>query len=193
MTDDERYNAISNNDANYDGVFFYGVKSTSIFCRPSCQSKKPKRENVQFFDNAADALAKGFRPCKRCRSDLLSYHPMEEIAEELKKHLEKLYTMQFSWNENMLGLGLSERRIVDIFKETYGVTPKAYIDALRLKEAKKRLCDTDRKIIDIAAAVGFGSLSTFNRFFKEQVGETPQSYRKSRADSKANRASQRTR
>ena len=105
---------------------------------------------------------------------------MKEIAEALKKHLDELYILQSSWNKNARELGLSERRMVDIFKEAYGVTPKTYVDRLRLEEAKKRLLQTDEKIIDIAVSVGFGSLSTFNRFFKEQTGETPQAYRKDR-------------
>ena len=88
MTEDEMYEAVISNDGNYDGLFFYAVKSTGIFCRPSCKSKKPLRENVRFFKNAAEARAAGFRPCKRCRSDLLSYRPMEEIAGLVKRHLD---------------------------------------------------------------------------------------------------------
>ena len=84
MTEDEMYEAVITNDANYDGLFFYAVKSTGIFCRPSCRSKKPLRENVCYFSYAGEAMKAGFRPCKRCRSDLLSYHPMEEIAGMVK-------------------------------------------------------------------------------------------------------------
>lgn len=178
MTADEMYEAVINNDANYDGLFFYGVLSTGIFCRPSCQSKKPLRENVRFFRNAGEAIEAGFRPCKRCRSDLLTYHPMRDIAETLKHHLDELYEHQVLWSEELRKIGLSERRAVEIFKEAYGMTPKAYMDSLRLNEAKRLLAQTDTKIIDIAASVGFGGLSTFNRFFKERTGCSPNMYRK---------------
>lgn len=178
MTEDEMYEAVITNDGNYDGLFFYAVKSTNIFCRPSCQSKKPLRENMRFFKSAADAKAAGFRPCKRCRSDLLSYHPMEEIAELVKKHLDILYVQQLTWNDGLWELGLSQRRVVEIFKAAYGMTPKAYMDDLKLKEAQRLLIETDSNVIDIAASVGFGSLATFNRFFKEQVGCSPVQYRK---------------
>lgn len=178
MTEDEMYEAVIANDENYDGLFFYAVKSTGIFCRPSCQSKTPLRENVRFFKNAADAKAAGFRPCKRCRSDLLSYRPMAEIAGLVKRHLDGLYEQQSAWNDGLRELGLSQRRAVEVFKTAYGMTPKTYMDNLRLEEAKRLLTETDGRVIDIAASVGFGGLSTFNRFFKERAGCTPVQYRR---------------
>lgn len=179
MTEDGMYESVINNDENYDGLFIYGVKSTGIFCRPSCKSRKPLRENVCFFSNANEAIKKGFRPCKRCRSDLLTYRPMEDIAEKMRKHLDELYDNQSVWNGNLHEMGLSQRRIVEIFKNVYGMTPKAYADMLKLEEAKRLLSETDHKVIDIAAAVGFGGLSTFNRIFKEQTGCSPIMYRRS--------------
>lgn len=185
MTADEMYEAVIHNDGNYDGLFFYGVKSTGIFCRPSCQSKKPLRENVCFFNNPGEAIKRGFRPCKRCRSDLLSYRPMEDIAELVKKHLESLYERQGSWNDNLREMGLSKRRTVEIFKDAYGMTPKAYMDLLKLDKAKGLLSGTEEKVIDIAAAVGFGGLSTFNRFFKEHTGCSPVAYRRKYKESES--------
>lgn len=172
------YEAVIADDGNYDGLFFYAVKSTGVFCRPSCQSKKPLRENVRFFKTAADAKAAGFRPCKRCRSDLLSYRPMEEMAELVKQRLDDLFEQQSAWNGGLRELGLSQRRTVEVFKTVYSMTPKAYMDNLRLKKAKRLLIETDTLVIDIAASVGFGGLSTFNRFFKEQTGSSPLQYRK---------------
>lgn len=186
---EEMYEAVIRNDANYDGLFFYGVKTTGIFCRPSCQSKPPLRENILFFHDAEEALQAGFRPCKRCRSDLLSYRPMQDIADRVKQHLEALYARQTAWNEDLRKMGLSQRRLVEIFKSAYGMTPKAYMDLLKLAEAKRLLVETDAKIIDIAASVGFGSLSTFNRFFKEQTGMKPLEYR--RTEKKVIQAKQR--
>jgi AraC family transcriptional regulator of adaptative response / methylphosphotriester-DNA alkyltransferase methyltransferase len=115
LTEDEMFEAVVNNDANYDGLFFYTVKSTGIFCRPSCPSRKPNRDNVEFFTTAMEA---GYRPCKRCRSDLLTYHPMAEIASEMKDHMEALYQKQANWNDRIIKLGISKRRVTDIFKET---------------------------------------------------------------------------
>lgn len=178
MTDQEKYQAVINNDANYDGVFFYAVKSTGIFCRPSCKSKIPNAENLLYFDTAEEAIAAGFRPCKRCRSDLLAYEPMKEIAAQMKDMIDAMFRESSEMNTKLRKVGLSQSRMVDVFKETYGVTPKGYADSLRLQEAEKLLKETADEVIDIALSVGFGSLSAFCRFFKGQKGVSPSVYRK---------------
>ena len=66
-TDDQKWDAVCENDASADGVFLYGVTSTSVVCKPSCRSPKPNRENVRYFEDVSTAIAQGFRPCKRCR------------------------------------------------------------------------------------------------------------------------------
>lgn len=178
MTENEMYEAVINNDESYDGLFFYAVKSTGIYCRPSCKSKTPKRNNVCFFDKAEDAIKAGFRPCKRCRSDLLDYKPMKDIAHQVKDMIDRMFDEKVSLNNELRQIGVSERRLVDIFKDEYGVTPKSYVNSLRLKEAKRLLTKTNDEIIDIAYSIGFGSLSAFYRFFKEETGFTPRAYRK---------------
>lgn len=172
------WEAVIQNDSSYDGVFFYAVKTTGIYCRPSCKSKPPKRENICFFQTAQEARAAGFRPCKRCRSDLLAYHPMREIAEMVKANIDRAFAQQENFNQDLTELGLSPRRVVDVFKAEYGMTPKAYSDSLRLNEAQRLLLDTDAKVIDIAYHLGFGSLSAFYHFFKKETGKTPGEYRK---------------
>ena len=81
MTDAQRQKAVHGSDAAFDGVFFYAVKTTSVYCRPSCKSKKPNLTNLLFFETAAEAQAAGFRPCKRCRPDLAEYSPAQALAE----------------------------------------------------------------------------------------------------------------
>lgn len=178
MTEQEMWEAVVQSDPSYDGVFFYAVKTTGIYCRPSCKSKPPKRENICFFRTAEEARAAGFRPCKRCRSDLLDYQPMKEIAEIVKAKIDRAFAEQIKYDQDLRGIGLSSRRAVDVFKAEYGVTPKAYTDSLRLKEAQRLLADTDTKVIDIAYRVGFGSLAAFYGFFKRETGKTPSEYRK---------------
>lgn len=170
MTEQEMWDAVQRSDANYDGVFFYAVKTTGIFCRPSCKSKLPRRENLCYFSSGEEARAAGFRPCKRCRSDLLEYDPVQEIATEVRRKLDRM--------EALDDIGLTSRRLTDIFKQEYGVTPKEYMDELRLCKAKKMLEQTQEKVIDVAYQAGFSSLSAFNRFFKQQTGQTPTEYRK---------------
>lgn len=176
MTEQEMWNAVENSDENYDGLFFYGVKTTGIFCRPSCKSKIPKKENICYFQSAEQARKAGFRPCKRCRSDLLEYEPMKDIAIEIRQKL----TNAVATNSQLSleNIGLTPRRLTEIFKQEYGVTIKEYSDLLRLSLVKAMLSNTDKKVIDIAYESGFSSISSFNRFFKKKTGITPTEYRK---------------
>ena len=171
------WDAVKNNDVNYDGLFFYAVITTGIFCRPSCKSKLPKQENICFFKTATEAQKAGFRPCKRCRSDLLDYEPMRDIAKEMRKKIDDAATN--SESVELSAVGISSRRMYDIFKKEYGMTPKEYTDSLRLHAAKKILAMTGHKIIDTAYSTGFSNLSAFNRFLKKQTGLTPSEYRRS--------------
>lgn len=180
MTDEEMWQAVLNNDAEYDGVFFYAVKTTGIYCRPSCKSKVPKRENICFFESSEQARQAGFRPCKRCRSDLIDYQPMKQIAEDVKQKIETVYHEQADLNKELNEAGVTGRRLAGIFKNEYGMTPKAYTDKLRLEEAKRFLTDTEIKVIDIAYSVGFGSLSAFYCFFKKEMDVTPSEFRKNK-------------
>lgn len=170
MTRDEMWRAASESDAAFDGAFFYAVQSTGIFCRPSCKSRVPRKENVLFFGTEGEARAAGFRPCKRCRPDLADYAPIREIAEKAKAALDG--------GRGLDVLGISSRRLSAIFKDAYGVTPAAYARELRLSQAKRLLAETDAPIVDVAAAVGFGALSAFYRFFKDGAGQSPAAYRR---------------
>ncbi|MFA5527460.1 MAG: Ada metal-binding domain-containing protein [Peptostreptococcales bacterium] len=178
MTRDEMYKAVVENDIHYDGLFFYAVKTTGIYCRPSCKSRPPKKDNVTFFQTAEQARKAGFNPCKRCRSDLFDYQPMKDMAKEVKKVIDDMFRERKELDDKLHKIGLSPRRMVDIFKEQYGVTPVQYIHKIRLEESKRLLSVTNYEIVDIAYTVGFGSLSTFYRFFKKQVGKSPSVYRK---------------
>lgn len=178
MDEQEMLKAVQNSDEKYDGLFFYAVKTTGIFCRPSCKSKAPRKENIRYFFSEEEARAAGFRPCKRCRSDLPKYNPILQTAEDIKAKLDEGVPVE--------DIGLTRRRITDIFKQTYGITPKEYSDTLRLNTAKKMLSETQGKIIDIAYQSGFPSLSGFNRFFRQQTGQTPTQYRKTHSKSKEN-------
>ncbi len=178
VTEEKMWKAVSENDASCDGIFFYAVRSTGIYCRPSCKSKMPRRENVCFFDAAEQAKAAGFRPCKRCRSDLSDYRPIKEIAEKAKRLLDDSLHERCELDRELRCLGVSRRRMAEIFKGEYGLTLAEYAGNLRLAEVKRLLSDTNNGIIDIAYSVGFGGLSAFYRFFKNSTGLSPAAYRK---------------
>ncbi len=178
MTQEERWQAVCANDASFDGVFFYAVRSTGIFCRPSCRSRPPKPANVLYFDTAAEAMAAGFRPCKRCRSDLVGPAPSLALAQQAKALLDASYCKRDELQTEWKRLGVSPRRLDELFQQAYGVTPTQYAATLRLTEAKRLLRDTDEPIVSVADQVGFGGLSSFYRFFRNGAGLSPAAYRK---------------
>jgi len=177
VTDEEKWKAWSIKDERYDGVFFCAVKTTGIFCRPSCPSN-PHKKNVIFFDTAKEAIEAGFRPCKRCRPDLLQYNPIKELAQETKQTIDLYFSDKKLLKEKLTGLGITQHRNIEIFKGEYGATINEYINSLRLTKAKELLIDTDEPIIHIAYEAGFESLSAFYRFFRKHAGMTPADFRK---------------
>ena len=178
MTVDQKWQAVLTNDEQYDGLFFYGVRSTKIFCRPSCKSKPPLKKNILYFENTIEAAQAGHRPCKRCRPDLLDYQPIKEIAEKVKSVLDSHVTRRKELAEKLGQIGVTRHRMTHIFKAYYNVTPKKYYDNLRIEEAKKKLSETGETIVDIAHSVGFQSLSAFYAFFQKNTHSPPSKYRK---------------
>ena len=87
MDDNEMWQAVQTCDPAYDGEFFYAVQTTRIFYRPSCKSKCPRRNNVEYFKSSAEAEAAGYRPCKRCRHDLPQYDPDRDLAKASRPSL----------------------------------------------------------------------------------------------------------
>jgi AraC family transcriptional regulator of adaptative response / methylphosphotriester-DNA alkyltransferase methyltransferase len=94
ITDDEKWQAVVSCDKRYDGIFFYGVKTTGIFCKPSCKSKTPVRDNVVFFDHTAGAIENGFRSCKRCCPDKVFFDPELEFVRRAKDVFDSEYNHQ---------------------------------------------------------------------------------------------------
>lgn len=178
MTDEQKWRAWSEKDVNFDGVLFCAVKTTGIFCRPSCPAR-PHKENVIFFDTAKEAMDAGFRPCKRCRPDLLEYQPLKELANKAKLLIDRHFTDKTRLKEELKSLGLTQHRLIEIFKSEYGLTINEYLDSLRLTLAKEKLAQTQEPIVQIAFEVGFGSIAAFYRFFKKYTAIAPAEFRKS--------------
>ncbi len=177
MDRDICWNALIACDASVDGRFFYAVKTTGIFCRPSCRSKTPRQENVEFFGTAQDAMNAGYRPCKRCRPDLLSYKPLLEIAERMKSTIDDNFAKRDALARELQTLGVTQRRMSEIFREQYHVTPLEYADGLRMNTARELLTG-DMPILDVALHIGFESLSAFYGFFRKHEQMSPGEYRK---------------
>lgn len=178
MTNEEKWAAVVNCDASYDGIFYYGVKTTGIFCRPSCKSKKPLRSNITFFPTIEAAYDYGLRPCKRCRPDLLSFNPTEEIVKKAKAIFDSYFQDHTRLTTEIKSLGISQNHLIQLFRRQFNETPVGYINRLRVERAKALLRETDMGILNIAMSCGFGSLSSFYECFKKQVALTPKEYQR---------------
>lgn len=164
-----------------DGAFVYAVRSTGVFCRPSCKSKTPNRARVCFFHTAAQAQAAGFRPCKRCRPELSAYRPDLEIAEKAKAAIDGGFGDAAGLRLALGGLGLTRRRLDEIFRLRYGTGMTAYTARRRMERARALLELSALNVDQVAEAAGFGSLSAFYRAFRAHAGVPPARFRRMHA------------
>lgn len=175
MLEQEKWAAVISNDADYDGTFYYGVVTTEIFCRPSCKSKKPLRENTVFFDFPEDAVRAGFRPCKRCRPGLLEYAPAKTLCGYAKQIIENNYKDMRELSALLKNLGASEAHLSRLFYKEYGLKPYEYMHRLRIDEARAMI-SRGRKTADAAFECGYGSLSSFYMHFNDITGMSPKHF-----------------
>ncbi|WP_029687273.1 AlkA N-terminal domain-containing protein [Tatumella saanichensis] len=183
MTDDESaWQALISRDARFDGLFYAGVLSTGIYCRPVCPARKPLRANCRFFQYAAQAEQAGFRPCLRCRPELAPGNaPVDQAAilcQQLTDIMEaSLADKDFRLSHLAERVGLSERQLRRITQQQLGTTPIELWKSLRLKIARQLLCETTLPVTTIAFTSGFGSLRQFNAVFAERYPLSPRAYR----------------
>lgn len=173
------WEAVVTCNQQYDGKFFYAVKTTGIFCRPSCKSKTPNYKNICFFKTAKDALQQGFRPCKRCKPELHvdMYDPQLEVVEQAKNYLEDHYREKILLRTLAGEIGVSPYHLNRIFKEKTGFTPHMYLEHMRIEKARNLLLSTAYSSTEICFQVGYQSFSSFYRQFKKISGCSPKQYR----------------
>ena len=167
---EEMYRALCDRDAAYEGIFFVAVKTTGIFCRPTCSAKKPHRHNVEYFSSTRDCLSSGYRPCKRCRPletvggapewiqaliDLVERQPRQRLADDDLRHMR-----------------LDPVRVRRWFKQQHGMTFHSYQRVRRLAAAMNDL-HSGEEILSAAFDSGYESLSGFSTAFKNWLGTTP--------------------
>ena len=172
------WDAVNARDRAMDGVFFYAVMSTGIYCRPSCPSKRPRRENVVFFRAREAAETAGFRPCKRCKPDLSDQrNPNAQIVEKVCRYIDTHPDEPVTLEALGRVLGISPFYLQRTFKALTGITPRAYADSRRLNSLKTGLRDghsVTRSLYD----AGYGSSSRLYERASSQLGMTPSRYRK---------------
>ena len=183
---DACYQALLSRDARFDGVFFTGVSTTGIYCRPVCPVKPPRRTSCTFFPGAAAAEQAGFRPCLRCRPELAPGHaPMDAVgrlAAVAVSRIEAGALADGSLETLARALGVSDRHLRRSIASIYGVGPAQLVRTQRLLLAKRLLSDTGLPVTDIAYASGFASLRRFNTVFKEAYRMAPTRFRRTHSD-----------
>lgn len=182
LSEDACLRALKARDARFDGLFFVGITSTGIYCRPICPARVSRPDHRRFFNTAAAAERAGFRPCMRCRPELAPGRAQVDAVSRLARAA--------SWriaagalNGSSLAalagdLGVSERHLRRALEQELGVSPIELAQTQRLLLAKRLLADTKLPVTEIAYASGFQSLRRFNALFRERYGLSPRELRR---------------
>lgn len=178
------YRAVRARDARFDGRFFTAVRTTRVYCRPVCTAPLPRRENCEFFGNAAAAERAGFRPCLRCRPELApgnaSVDASARLARDAASRIDDGALTERTLTSIARELGVTDRHLRRVFEAEFGVTPVAYSQTARLLLAKRLLTDSTMSVLDVAMAAGFGSLRRMNTLFAQRYRMSPSALRASR-------------
>ncbi|MBC6495534.1 DNA-3-methyladenine glycosylase 2 family protein [Microbacterium sp. 4-7] len=174
---DERYRAISARDTRFDGQFVTAVRSTGIYCRPSCPARTPKPQNVTFYPTSAAAHEAGFRACKRCLPEAAPGSPAWDLRSDVAARAMRLIASGVVEREGVSGLavrlGYSTRHLTRLLSTELGAGPLALARAHRAHTARMLLVGTDMQISDVAFSAGFASIRQCNDTIREVFTLTP--------------------
>lgn len=178
LTEDQMFRAMCAGDAAYDGLFYTCVTSTGIFCVASCPARKPRRENIRFAHTRDEAIAWGFRACKRCRPDLEAGRRSYETGLVAKvQSLIDARPDQISIADVASSVSLSADHLRRLFRRTNGITIHEYIVRRRIASVLEQLQAGEQSVLEIGLRVGFESPSAFYAAFSRVVGMPPGVYR----------------
>lgn len=175
-TDDARWGAVLSRDPERDGAFVYAVRSTGIYCRPSCPSRRPRPDRVRFFATAWEAERAGFRACRRCRPEAAAA-PATELAERARRWIEEHADEKITLARLGAALDVGPSHLQRTFTRVTGVSPRQYAESCRLARVKAHLREEE----DVTTALyraGYGSASRLYERTNDRLGMTPDAYRR---------------
>lgn len=183
ITPEVCYRAVQAKDTRFDGVFFVGVKSTGIYCRPVCPARTPARKSCEFFDHAVEAEKAGFRACFRCRPELApgqsSVDASSRITQSAVTLIHEGFLNHHSVDELAEKLDVTSRHLRRTLNNELGVSPQQLAQSKRLALAKQLVQETSLNLADVAFASGFASVRRFNDAFQKVLGCSPTKLRRS--------------
>ncbi len=174
--EDDYWQAVLAKDARFDGTFLYAVRSTGIYCRPSCPARRPRREQVLFFPLPEAAQQEGFRPCQRCTPENATNPPsdlVQRVCHYIDCHLERPLTLA-TLSE---AVNISPHHLQRTFKRIMGITPRQYAQARRLSGLKAQLKE-GQTVTTALYETGYGSSSRLYEQVSTKLGMTPATYRR---------------
>src|SRR5579883_636898 len=182
FNEEEFYRAHLGRDHRFDGKFFVAVKTTMIYCRPTCPARKAKLASLTFFIHAAQAEEAGYRPCLRCRPETAPGSPAwigtPSTVQRAIRMMEYFATEDLSIKDIAERLGIGERWLRELFQEQVGASPQSILISKKLDIARNLLDNSTLSITDIAFSSGFQSIRRFNDAFKIRFNKPPNAFRK---------------
>lgn len=175
-SEDAKWAATLRRDPAADGQFVYSVRTTGVYCRPSCGARQPRRENVQFYSSCGEAERAGFRPCKRCRPNEAAYHRRHAVAVAAACRLIETAEELPGLDALAQAAGMSPFHFHRIFKQVTGLTPKAYVAAHRAQRLREEL-PRSSTVTEAIYDAGFNSNSRFYAAAEQMLGMTPKEFR----------------
>jgi AraC family transcriptional regulator of adaptative response/methylated-DNA-[protein]-cysteine methyltransferase len=177
IAEDARWQAVSARDSGSDGKFVFAVSSTGVYCRPSCPSKRPRRENVTFFRAPHEAERAGFRECLRCRPKSVSGNPRQETVKALCRYIEQHLDEPVTLAQLGKEFRQSPFHLQRTFKAVLGITPKQYADSCRMRGFRQRL-KAGHSVTRAMHDAGYSSTSRLYSRTASELGMEPGKYRR---------------
>src|SRR4051812_7049395 len=176
--DDANWAAVVERDARLDGSVYYAVRSTGVYCKPSCPSRRPRREQVTFFTEPQAAEAAGFRACLRCHPRQVNgSSPQAKLVKRISDYIEENLEGTITLRTIAAAVGSSPYHLQRVFKRATGVSPHAYAESRRIAVFKTSL-RTGQSVTDAIYEAGFNSSSRLYERSNSHLGMTPAAYRK---------------
>jgi AraC family transcriptional regulator of adaptative response/methylated-DNA-[protein]-cysteine methyltransferase len=177
LIEDSRWQAVLARDGASDGKFVFAVSSTGVYCRPSCPSKRPKRENVMFFRRTRDAEAAGFRECLRCRPKAIAGNPRQELIKSVCRYIEQHLDEPVTLARLGAEFRQSPFHLQRTFKAVLGITPKEYADSCRMRGFRQKL-KAGHSVTRAMHDAGYSSTSRLYSRTSSELGMEPAKYRR---------------